>query len=218
MRLRDVVGISEGTQRRATRAMQLSLIGFVFVGLYELNLGVMVNATLGLVVTQLPAILERDFEIPMDAGLTLWITGAVFLHALGTIGLPGTSANFYATIWWWDHLTHLLSSSVVAGAGYATARAVDEHVEDLYFPPRFMFAFILSATLAFGVLWEVTEFAVGGLSVVVGTKAALVQFGVADTMLDLMFDAVGAVVVSVWGVARLGPVSDAIRYRLDRRG
>jgi hypothetical protein len=30
--------------------------------------------------------LERDYAIPMDPALVLWLTTAVFLHALGTLG------------------------------------------------------------------------------------------------------------------------------------
>ena len=218
MRVRDVLGISRARQRQANRVMQLSLVGFVFVGVYELNLGVTVNASLGLLVTQLPAVLERDFDIPMDAGLTLWITAAVFFHALGTLGLPWMTDNFYASIWWWDHMTHALSSSLVAAAGYATARALDWHVDDLYFPPRFMFTFIVVLTLAFGVFWEVIEFVLAEATILLGMPPALTQYGVGDTMLDLVFDAAGAVLVAVWGVARLTEVTEALRAHLEARG
>jgi hypothetical protein len=34
-------------------------------------------------------VLERDYGVPLDAGLTLWITAAVFLHAFGRIGIRG---------------------------------------------------------------------------------------------------------------------------------
>lgn len=217
MRVRDLVGIAPRHQRVASRAMQLSLVGFLFVGLYDGNLGVTVNAAMGLAVTQLPSLLERDYDIPMDAGLTLWITAAVFLHALGTVGLPGMAANFYASVWWYDHVTHALSSSLVAAAGYATARAVDEHREELYFPPKFVFAFILSATLAFGVGWEIVEFAVGTASTTLTSTPALTQYGVGDTMLDLVFDAIGAVIVAIWGTARLVDVTAALGVRMDAR-
>lgn len=215
---RGRMGFSTRHQRLANRAMQTVLTGFVLVGLYEVRLGVVVNAGIALLVTRLPGVLERDFGIPMDPGLTLWITGAVFLHTLGTFGLPGMEGNVYATVWWWDHLTHALSSSLVAGAGYATARALDTHVENLDFPPRFLFAFILLLTLAFGVFWEILEFALERLAAALGTEAVLVQYGVADTMTDLLFDAVGAVLAAVWGVTRLGGVSEALHVRLENRG
>lgn len=218
MRLRDRIGLTEPHQRLANRSMRASLFGFVLIGIVELRLGVVVNAGIALLVTRLPAVLERDYDIPMDPGLTLWITSAVFLHALGTVGLPGMDQNFYASYGWWDNLTHVLSSSLVAGAGYATARALDAHVEDLDFPPRFLFAFILLLTLAFGVLWEILEFGLAELATLLGTEAVLTQYGVADTMQDLIFDGVGAVVVALWGVTRLTDVSEAIRRGLEKRG
>jgi hypothetical protein len=215
MRLRDRLGIDAATAARATRLMELSLVGFLFVGLYAGNVGIAVNSALGLVVTQLPPLLERDYEMAMDAGLVLWITAAVFLHALGTVGLPG-GASFYQSVWWWDHLTHLLSASVVTGASYATVRALEEHVPELQFPPKFVFALLVLVTLAFGVVWEVLEFAVGGLGSVLGAEAVLTQYGLADSMLDLVFDAAGGVVVAIWGTAYLTGVSDELGERLRR--
>jgi len=216
VRLRDRLGISPERQRQLTRAMQLILIGFVFIGLDRRSLGIVVNAAVALGVTYLPAIMERDYKIPMDAGLTLWITLAVFLHALGTVGLPGTQLDsFYRNVPWWDHLTHTLSSSVVAAAGYATVRAIDVHSEEIYLPPRFMFVFILLFTVAFGVFWEVIEFALGGLGSVVG-GSILTQYGLEDTMLDLLFDTLGGVIVAVWGTAYLTDVVGALTRRLDR--
>lgn len=218
MRVRDRIGLTEGHQRLANRSMRVLLFGFLLVGLVEVRPGVVVNAGIGLLVTRLPSVLERDFDIPMDPGLTLWITAPVFLHALGTVGLPGMERNVYASVWWWDNLTHVLSSSLVAAAGYATARALDAHVEDLDFPSRFLFVFILLLTIAFGVLWEILEFGLAELAEALGTDAVLVQYGVADTMTDLLFDGAGAVVVALWGVTRLTDVSEALQKRLENRG
>jgi hypothetical protein len=216
VRLRDQLGISAERQQQISRAMQLMLVGFLFIGLDRRSLGIVVNAAVALGVTYLPAIIERDYKIPMDAGLTLWITVAVFLHALGTVGIPGTELDsFYRNVGWWDHLTHTLSSSVVAAAGYATVRAIDVHSEEIYLPPRFMFVFILLFTVAFGVFWEVIEFAVGGLGAVVG-GSILTQYGLEDTMLDLLFDTLGGVIVAVWGTAYLTDVVGALTRRLDR--
>jgi hypothetical protein len=213
MRLRDHLGLSERRQRRLSRAMQSMLVGFAGVGLYEGNPGIVVNAVIGFGVTQLPALLERDYQIPMDPALTLWITVAVFLHSLGTAGLPGSTVNLYRSVWWWDHLTHTLSSSVVAGAGYATARAIELHSDGVSLPERFMFVFILLFVLAFGVFWEVIEFGVAGLASLSGTRSVLTQYGLDDTMLDLLFDTLGGVVVAVWGTAHLTDLVGALSDR-----
>ena len=217
MRLRDRLGITPATQRRLTRAMQVVLVGLIAIGLDRGSVGIVANGAIALAVTYLPAVLERDYQIPMDAGLTLWITTAVFLHALGTVGIPGSELSFYQSVWWWDHLTHTLSSSVVAAAGYATVRAIDLHTEEVYLPWQVTFVFVLLFVVAFGVLWEVIEFAVGGLATLLGSGSILTQYGLEDTLLDLVFDTIGGLVVAVWGTAYLGDVIGALTRRLDGR-
>ena len=217
MRLRDRLGITPATQRRLTRAMQVVLVGLIAIGLDRGSVGIVANGAIALAVTYLPAVLERDYQIPMDTGLTLWITTAVFLHALGTVGIPGSELSFYQSVWWWDHLTHTLSSSVVAAAGYATVRAIDLHTEEVYLPWQFTFVFVLLFVVAFGVLWEVIEFAVGGVATLLGSGSILTQYGLEDTLLDLVFDTIGGLVVAVWGTAYLGDVIGALTRRLDGR-
>jgi len=216
VRLRDRLYVTRTRQVRIARFLQLCLVGFCFVGLYEGQLGVFVNAAVALGISHAPAMIERDYGVPMDPGLVLWVTLAVFAHALGTIGLPGIGP-FYEHVWWWDHLTHTLSSSVVAAVGYAAARTIDEHTEDVYFPPVFLFALLFVVTLAFGVLWEIIEFGVSGAASMAGGKSVLVQYGVTDTVLDLVFDTAGALVVAVWGTAYLSGVADQLVAHLDGR-
>jgi VanZ family protein len=218
VRLRDRLGLDERRQKQLTHLMELALVGMFFVGLERGHTGILVNTAVALGVTQLVPILERDVGIPMDPALTLWITAAVFLHALGTVGIPGTELeSFYRQVWWWDHMTHALSASVVAAAGYATARAVDLHSEDVYLPPRFMFVFILLLTIAFGVLWEVIEFSIAEVATLTGSTSVLVQYGLRDTLLDLVFNTIGAVVVATWGTAYLSDVVGALMERLETR-
>ncbi|MFB6179212.1 MAG: hypothetical protein ABEI77_05760 [Halorientalis sp.] len=213
MKLRDRIGIPVIWQQRLTWAMEISLVGMFFVGLYEQHVGIIINTGLGILVTQLPPLLRRDYEVPMDPALTLWITSAVFLHALGVIGLPGTG-SFYRTVPGYDHITHVLSATVVAAVGYATARSFDLHDEDVVLPPRFMFVFILLFVMAFGVLWEVLEFSLDQLASM-GGPHILSQHGLEDTMLDLIFDTIGAVVVAVWGTAYLTDVVGAVAAYFD---
>ncbi|MFB6207445.1 MAG: hypothetical protein ABEJ05_13070 [Haloglomus sp.] len=215
MRLREYLGISPHTQARLAWVMQLVLVGILLVGIWDRDTGIVVNTAVALGVTQLVPILERDYGIPMDPALTLWITGAVFLHAVGVVGYPGSPQNLYSGVWWYDHVTHTLSASVVAAAGYATARAVDLHSPKVRLPPRFMFAFILLLTLAFGVFWEVIEFTISEVAALTGSGAVLTQYGLDDSMLDLVFDTIGAIAVAVWGTAPLSDVAGAIAQRLD---
>jgi hypothetical protein len=217
VKLRDRLGVSRRTQVRLVRLMELSLVGLLFVGLERRNVGVVVNTAVALGVTQVPPLLERDYGVPMDPALVLWVTGAAFLHALGTVGIPGTGGTFYTDLWWWDHLTHSLSASVVAAAGYATVRAVEEHSEAVDFPGRFVFVFVLLFVMAFGVAWEVLEFGLGAVAGATGVSV-LTQYGLEDTMLDLTFDLVGGLVAATWGTAYLTDVTGALADRLRRDG
>jgi hypothetical protein len=78
-----------------------------------------------------------------------------------------------------------------------------------------MFVFLLAFVLAAGVFWEVVEFAFAELSAILGTGRVLTQYGLEDTMLDLVFDVVGAMIVAVWGTAHLTDVVGALAARLD---
>ncbi|ELY68978.1 hypothetical protein [Natrinema versiforme] len=208
---------SQHRQRQLTYLMEIGLIGMLFVGIERGNGGIVINTGVALLVTQLPPLLERDYEIPMDPRLTLWITTAVFLHAFGTVGLPGATRTLYSQVWWWDHMTHALSASLVAGVGYATVRAFDEHAEGVHFPGKFITVFILLFVIAFGVLWEILEFAIALSAQALGINAVLTQYGLGDTMLDFVFNSIGGLVVALWGGAYLTDVTGAIRDRLETR-
>jgi hypothetical protein len=215
MSVRSRLVLSEQRQRHLSRGMQLTLFGLFFIALERQEPALMVTVTVGLAVTFLPAILERDHEIPMNPGLTLWITGAAFLHTLGVVGIPGTGQSLYGSITLYDNLTHALSASVVAGAGYATVRAFDEHSAGIDLPSRFMFVFILVFVTAFGVIWELLEFAIAEVAGALGSETTgFTQHGLDDTLMDLVYDALGGVVVAIWGTAYLTDVSDAIWRRM----
>jgi hypothetical protein len=218
VRVRDYLGISGHSQRYLVRGMQLTLFGLLFVALERQSPNLLVTTGTGLAVTFLPGLLERDLGLPMDAGLTLWITTAAFLHTVGVAGIPGTGTSLYAGIPYYDHVTHALSASVVTGVGYATVRALDEHSEGIHLPRRFMFAFLVVFVVAFGVIWEVIEFGIAVLSSAAGlTSTGFTQHGLDDTLLDLVFNTIGGVVVGLWGTVYLTGVSDALRERLEAR-
>jgi hypothetical protein len=214
MRLREYLGLSKQTQVRMTRLMQVALVGLLFVGIYDLNSGIVVNCGVGLLVVQLPAIVERDYEVPMDAGLTLWITSAAFLHALGTVGLPGMESSFYRTLPVWDDVTHALSASVVAAVAYATVRALDEHSELIHLPRRVTFAYVLAFTMAFGVAWEVLEYAITLATGLIGVDTVLTQYSVEDTLGDLVWNTFGGLLVALWGHLYLTNVVGALQARM----
>jgi hypothetical protein len=61
------------------------------------------------------------------------------------------------------------------------------------------------------------QFALGGLGSLLGGTSILTQYGLSDTMLDLLFDALGGLIVAIWGGAYLSDVTAALREKLDQR-
>jgi hypothetical protein len=219
VRLRDRVGIDERRQRQLARAMEFVLVGLLFIALEQRNVGGVVTAAVALGVTKLPALLESDYSMELDAGLTLWLTSAVFLHTIGVVGVPGIDAVPYRSVPGYDHVTHALSASVVAGVGYATVRAFDAHSEEVDLPHRFAFVFVLLFVLAFGVGWEILEFTIGQVTEALGIAVSgATQHGLEDTMMDIVFNTVGGVVVAAWGQAHLSDVVGELQRRLETRG
>ncbi len=189
-------------------AMRMSIAIILGFGLATANVSVVINAVVALAVTYLPAVLRRDWGLRLSPGLTVIVTLAVFLHAVGMLGL-------YEDVWWYDHLTHTLSAAIVAAVGYAGTRALDLYSDAVSFPPRFLSLFLLLFTLALGVLWEVLEFLarIGAMSL--GVEAVLVQYGLEDTILDLVFDTVGAILVALFGTQRLSELATELHDRLS---
>ncbi|WP_226007872.1 hypothetical protein [Natrinema salinisoli] len=195
------------TQRRLTRLMQLVLVGLVAYGLVDGQPKAIVNGSVALLITFFPALLERNYDLPLDPWLGLWITAAVFLHTLGSAGL-------YGQIDWWDHLTHALSASLVAGVGYTAARAVDLHADDIHIPSRIAFVYIFVLVMAFGVIWELFEFALDIIAASTGVTMPLAQHGLDDTVRDLMYNSLGALLVGTFGQVYLTDVAETVRERL----
>jgi hypothetical protein len=204
--IRKLLSISKKKLELATRVMQACLLIMMFVGIYLKDTHVVLNAIIVLGITFVPIVLTHKYYISLDPSLALWITLAVFLHTLGTV-------SFYETVARWDNLTHALSASVIAAAGYVVIRAIDIYTDDLYIPPRFMFVFILLFVLAAGVIWEILEFLTDEMVAKFEMDAFLTQHGIDDTMRDMFFDLLGALVVAAWGAAYLSDMS----YRLARR-
>jgi len=201
---------SARTQRLLTRGMQLALLVLVVVGLLAGEPKAITNGGIALAITFLPAVLRRNYQFPLDPWLGLWITTAVFLHTLGSAGL-------YGYVPWWDNLTHAMSASLVAAVGYTAARAIDLHSEEVHVPRRFVFVYIFVVVLSFGVVWELFEFGLDVIADATGLTMPLAQHGLDDTVRDLMFNSLGALVVAAFGQAHLGGIAEKLGDRWSSR-
>ncbi len=193
--------------RGLTRLMQALLVTLAGYGLLIGAPRTVTNASIGFLVTLLPALLRANARVVLAPGLTLWITAAVFLHALGTSGL-------YHQVGWWDHLTHVLSASLVAATGYVAVRVFDLHSERIDLPHRVLTVYVVIFTVALGVIWELFEFALDELGRRTHLTMPLAQYGLEDTITDLTFNALGALAVGILGHLYLSAFADRLRRRL----
>jgi hypothetical protein len=170
-----------------SRGMQAAMVGVAVGGVLTHNLTWVPAAVVALFVSIVPALVRRDLGIVLPVELNFWIVLALFLHVVG--GFSG----FYDHVPGWDHITHMASASLVAALGFVSVVTLDKYVNTIYLPRPFLAFFIVMFTMAFGVLWEFMEFANDQLA---GTH---LQYGLADTMVDLMFDGFGGFFVAGLG-------------------
>lgn len=199
MTVGDALGLTDTQERRIVRGLQLGLVMLFGYGVVTFQFGISGTAGLALGITLLPAWLRLEYGYSMDAGLVLWITTAVILHTVGSLWL-------YEAYQWYDEIAHTVSASVIAGLGYAAFRAFELHSDEMNVPSTFRSVFIVVFVLAIGVIWEVLEFALGGVVVTV--------YGIDDIVTDFVFNAVGAVIVAIWGTGYVSKLIGFFRRRL----
>lgn len=203
----DRTGLDESTLRYPVLVMQAGLAVATLYAAVRRDATLLVNTAVPFALALVPRAIRWRYDHDLSAGLGIWIATAATLHVLGALGL-------YAAFGWYDQVTHTVSASLVAGVGYAVVGALERYSRAIEFPPRFRLGLVVLFVLAIGVAWEILEFASGGLAAVVGGEPALAQYGLADVVLDLVFDAVGALVVGVWGTSYFDGVANALARRL----
>jgi len=181
-------------QMLTSYTFHFALLGLFAVGLYYGDLYAAFASLFSFGLMSIPLFLRRRGLVAIPWELNLWIFIALFLHNLGVL------ADYYDRFWWWDKLTHFLSASLIAGFGFIFIVIIDKYVDTIYLPQRMLSFFIIVFVLAMGVVWEIFEF---GFDVFLGTR---MQYSLDDTVMDLVFDLLGGLVVAV-----LGPVY--LRYR-----
>lgn len=193
------------------------MTGWIVVALVSFQVGILVillealrrrdaaaatNALVSFAVTLLPAAVEYvaeagfDGSIAFGTDLPLWIAVAGFLHAIGMLG-P------YDSVWWWDHLTHLVSAALVAALVYAGLLALIPG-----FGSWRIGLLTIGVTFVVGVLWELLEILARRVGIRYDVEPVLVHYGWRDTAFDLVFDVLGALLVVLFDLRLFVPVAD----------
>lgn len=173
-------------QMLASYFFQFALLAMFLMGLYRGEFYPALSSLFGFGLALVPMFLRRRNIMALPWELTMWIFVALFLHNLGVV------VNLYDTVWWWDKMTHLLSTALIAGFGFIGIVIVDKYAESIHLPPMFLPFFIVVFVMAMGVTWEIIEYSFDLL----GTN---MQYSLSDTVIDLIFDLIGALLVATTG-------------------
>ncbi len=178
-----------------SRGMQAGMAAVVVAGIATGNLTWVPAAAVSLAISEVPSLLRRDLHIVLPVELNLWIVLALFLHVIGGV------SGFYDNVTGWDHLTHAMSSSLIAALGFVAVVVLDKYVDSISLPGPFLAFFIVMFTMAIGVSWELMEYVVDEMT---GTN---MQYSLSDTMVDLLFDSLAGLIVAAGGTFYLRHVS-----------
>jgi hypothetical protein len=169
-------------ERVAERGIRYALLGVAVLGVRRRNPGAVVNALVALAATFLPAVVEWRYDVSFRPWQRAYAEAAMLTHAVGMLG-P------YDDTWWWDHLTHTHSATLLAGVVHAVTRRRGRDPR-----PR-----VVAAVVVVGTLWELMEYAIHAVADRLGLEPILISYGREDTMLDLCFDLLGGLLVLAFG-------------------
>lgn len=147
-----------------------------------------VACVISIMISFIPAILKRDYNITLPWVFDLMIASALFLH------IGGGVLNAYHIIPGYDHITHFVSSILVSFLAFAVIYILDEYWDGLHMDVYAMAFVVVIFTMAMGVVWEFLEWTV---DLVFGTQE---QWGLQDTMRDLLVDTIAGIIMAFGGV------------------
>ncbi|WP_245902787.1 hypothetical protein [Salinigranum rubrum] len=176
------MSLPSAAARATERVIRAGIVAVLVVGVRRRDPGAVVNAVLALAGSYLPNAIERRYPVRFHPWQRVYTETAMLTHAVGMLG-P------YDDVWWWDHLTHVHTATLLGGVSHAVARRAG-------YDPR---PHVVAGVVGGGALWEVVEYVTHGLSRRVGFDPVLVSYGRVDTALDLVFDLLGALVVVALG-------------------
>ena len=164
-------------------------------GIYALvhgEFGAMFTALLMFIMTMVPYYVAGRMNISFPWFVFFLIALALWFHTAGYI--QGYYALFYP---YYDKIAHIVSGTTVALLGFLGVIFLDKYW-NMNLRPQFIVGFTIIFGMALGGFWEIYEFTVD--SVFGGSLAGLMQNGLNDTMLDMIFVLAGSIIVGILGI------------------
>jgi len=189
--------------------LKIVMIIFLVISIWKVHWVWIFGCTLALIVSLIPTVLKRNYQITLPLTLEILITIALILHVGG--GLLGAYSITH-----YDTLTHFVSSFLVAFLAFVIIYILDEYWDGLKMDKYAMAFVVVIATIAMGVVWELNEWIT---DIIFGTHE---QWGYNDTLKDLFIDMIAGIVMAVIGVSMIkhgsfDEMTDDFGEQIDKR-
>jgi len=166
----------------------------------------LIQCILGMIIMFLPSMLEKKWKIDIPG--FMHIVFVVFLYAAIYLG---EVRSFYYNVPHWDTVLHTFSGAMIGALGFSVVKLLnDSEKVKINLSPVFVAIFAFSFALAIGALWEIYEFSFDKFLGLNMQKFAYEdgtpmtgRMALADTMKDLIVDALGALATSIIGYISL---------------
>jgi hypothetical protein len=170
--------------------LKITMIIFLIISILKLHWSWIFGCTLAIIVSLIPTILKRNYQITLPLVLEILVIIALILHVGGGV-LGGYGITHY------DTLTHFVSSFLVAFLAFVIIYILDEYWDGLKMDKYAMAFVVIIATIAMGVIWEFYEWIT---DIIFGTYE---QWGYNDTLKDLLIDTLAGIVMAIIGVSMI---------------
>ncbi|WP_064287813.1 MULTISPECIES: hypothetical protein [Haloarcula] len=177
-----------------------------YIAVRQRNAPAVVNTAVSFLLVFIPVLVDvlahwfYGVRVGLTPELPLWIAVTGLFHSYGMLG-P------YDEISWWDHLTHTLSAALVAALLYAGVIVALEYAP-VSAGNSLIWTTVVLVTLLSGVYWELIELLAREFGRKFDLPPVLDHYGRRDTVLDLFFDVVGAVLVLVTDLRLFVPMAE----------
>jgi len=168
-------------------------------GYYLVTIG---KCVLALLVAFIPSIINKKWSIELPN----YMVAIYFVFLYASVYL-GEVRSFYEKIPFWDTILHTFSGVMLGALGFSLVHLLNEaqHIK-IQLSPLFVAIFAFCFALAAGAIWEIYEFTIDHI-IDINMQTYLMPDGtpyvghaaLLDTMIDLIVDALGALVIALIG-------------------
>lgn len=172
-------------------AMQGVILLEGIFGLFIHDPSIIFTAFIGFFLTCIPYLIGRRIQVTLPWEVNFLIAFAVFLH------VAGYSQQLYILMYpYYDKFAHFISSITVAVLAFVSILLINRF-SCTKLARWQIFFYIVIFTMAIGAFWEIYEYLLDTFFGSYLTK--LLQHGLDDTMIDLIIDLVGGIIIALFG-------------------